>query len=262
MKLFATLGFAFALLPACTTLGPMPATTGISAVPSGRPGAEISAGATPGYMISEGTRDGGQDGSPTPQLLGVVEPGRLLGTRGLIAGARYVGRGDDMALEPMLGYRHRITARFTVAAVGHATTMGARADAASYAATRAGLEVSADAELVRPARWLAIHGQATVGATYLDAHGTYCTDAAGQGVDCAAEDDRRVDARIQQAFPAATATLAVDLGRDYASSFHGSRIAVMGTAGLMPRVRDGVETGGQHYLTIGLAWTIGFGAER
>ena len=34
---------------ACTTLGPMPATTGVAAVPSGRPGFELQGGFAPGY---------------------------------------------------------------------------------------------------------------------------------------------------------------------------------------------------------------------
>lgn len=253
---------AFASLAACTTLGPMPATTGISAVPGGRPGAELSAGGAPSYLISEGTRADHQNGDMSSQLLGLFEPDRLLGTRGLIAGARYVGRGGDMTFEPLLGYRHRLAPRFALAAIAHATTMGADAKGASYSATRAGGELALDAELAAPLSWLAIHGQATVGAMYVSAKGTYCVDAAGLGVDCADANNTMVDTDLSGVFPAATATLSLDLARNASSYFHGTRIAVMGTAGEMPRLRDGVESGNQSYVTVGVTWTVGFGAPQ
>ena len=36
----------------CTTLGPMPATTGVAAIPSGRPGVEAQIGVVPSYHLS------------------------------------------------------------------------------------------------------------------------------------------------------------------------------------------------------------------
>jgi hypothetical protein len=245
---------------ACTTMGPMPATTGIAAVPSGRPGVELQAGAVPGYMISEGTQSNGHDGSTNGQLLGLIEPGRWLGTRGLIAGARETGRGGDASFEPFLGYRHRLDENFALAVVGHGATMGRRDGQASYSATRAGGELALDAQLVAPLPWLSIHTQAAVSATYLRARGMYCAGNDGYGVDCSEDGGNRlVDGTIRGVFAAATASLALDFGRMPSGPFHSARLALLGSAGEMPHLRDGVETSGVHYLSLGITMTLGMG---
>ena len=61
-------------LAACTTLGPMPATTGISAVPAARPGMEAQAGFVPAYFLSTSVQDEAQ-GTVTSQLSALVEQG-------------------------------------------------------------------------------------------------------------------------------------------------------------------------------------------
>jgi hypothetical protein len=259
LVLAAVLSLASAGLAGCTTLGPMPATTGIAAVPAGRPGVELQAGVVPGYVLSSATQDE-HEGGPSEQLLALVEPDRWLGTRGLIVGAREVGREGDFTFEPFVGYRHRVDERVALAVIGHAASMGSEARGASYDATRGGGEIAADLQIIAPLSWLALHGQAAVSATYLQARGTYCVDDAGLGIDCNEDaSDRTVRARVDGWFPAATASLALDLGRRPSGPFHGARIALLGTAGAMPQLRDGIETDSVRYLSMGLTLTLGVG---
>jgi len=245
----------------CTTLGPMPSTTGISAVPSGRPGVEAQIALVPGYYLSDATQAATNRGSPFGQLLGLVEPDRVIGVPGLIAGARHWGQHGDLTLEPFLGYRHRLDDDVSLAAIGYGTTMHGASNRASYSATRAGAELAADARMFAPARWLAFHGQAALSATYLDAHGSYCADRDGLGVDCSDDGTSRVvDGTVRGLFVAATATAALDLARLPTGGFHGLRIALLGSVGVMPQVRDGRETDGVHYASLGLSLTLGLGS--
>lgn len=247
----------------CTTLGPMPTTTGISAVPNGRPGMEVQAGIVPGYFLSSATREPSHKGDPTGQLLALVEPDRWIGSHGLVAGARTWGRKTDGAVEPFLGYRDRLDDALALALVGYGTAMHGAERGASYRATRLGGELALDARLLAPTTWLAIHGQAAVSATYLDARGTYCADPAGLGVDCNEDGhDRIIDGTVHGVFAAATAILALDFGRLPAGSFHSLRLAVLGATGVMPQVRDGIETAGVHYVSLGLTLTLGLGSAR
>jgi hypothetical protein len=246
----------------CTTLGPMPATTGISAVPSGRPGIEAQVGIVPGYFLSEATQEPSHRGEPIGQLLALVEPDRL-GTPGLIIGARDWARDGDGAFEPFLGYRHRLDDDLALALIGYGTVMRAAERGASYRAIRVGGELAVDARLLAPTTWLALHGQAAAAATYLDAHGSYCAGTTGLGVDCSEDGSARViDGTIRGVFAAATATLALDFGRRPAGSFHSFRLALLGTAGVMPQVRDGRETDGVHYVALGLTLTLGLGSAQ
>jgi hypothetical protein len=254
---------AGACAPGCTTLGPMPATTGISAVPSGRPGVEAQFGIVPGYFLSAATQESTHKGDPIGQLLALVEPDHWLGTRGLVLGARTWGGDGDQAVEPFLGYRHRLDDNFALALVGHGTRMNGARNGASYRATRLGGEAALDARIIPLTRWLAIHGQAAVSATYLDARGTYCTTADGLGADCDEDGGNRVvDGTVRGVFGAATATLGLDFGRLPAGSFHSARLALLGAAGVMPQVRDGTETDGVEYVSLGLTLTLGFGAAQ
>lgn len=245
----------------CTTLGPMPATTGLSAVPAGRPGVEAQLGAVPGYFLSSATEEPSHRGNPTAQLLALVEPDHWLGTRGLVLGAHGWGRSGDSALEPFLGYRLRIDDRFAFAFAGYGTQLRGAERGASYRATRIGGEAAVDARMLELARWLAVHGQAAVSTTYVDASGTYCASPDGLGVDCGQNDsDRVVDGTVHGVFAAATGTLAVDFGRLSAGSFHSVRLALLGAAGFMPQLRDGMETGSTRYLSLGLTLTLGLGS--
>lgn len=140
--------------------------------------------------------------------------------------------------------------------------MDAAERGASYRATRIGGELAVDARVIALTRWLAIHGQAVVSTTYLDAHGTYCAGQSGLGIDCSQDGtDRMIDGSIRGAFTAATAALALDFGRLPDGVFHSLRVALLGSAGVMPQVRDGKETDGARYASIGLTLTLGFGAQ-
>ena len=131
-------------LVGCTALGPMPATTGVSAVPAGRPGGEIQGSLTPMFRLSEATRAEDPHGQMVAQLAGLFEPDRWLGMPGLIAGVRVFGEEGDIGVEPMLGYRHRL-GRLSLAGLAFGTTMSAAENGASYEATRLGGEVALDA---------------------------------------------------------------------------------------------------------------------
>jgi hypothetical protein len=252
-----------ACVTGCTTLGPMPATTGISAVPSGRPGVEAQVGLVPGYFLSAGTQEPTPHGDPISQVLGLVEPDRWLGTHGLIAGARHWGRSGDSAVEPFVGYRLHLDDAIALAVIGHGTAMRGENNGASYRATRVGGELAVDARLVSIGSWIALHGQAGASATYLDAHGTYCADAEGLGTDCNQDgSDRLVDGSVRGVFAAATASLAIELGRRPTGVVHDVRLALVGAAGVMPTLRDGVETDAARYASIGLTITLGLGADR
>src|SRR5262249_25514901 len=126
---------------ACTTLGPMPATTGVAAVPNGRPGVELQGGFAPGYYPSAATQDPGHKGQASGQLLALVEPDHWLGTHGMIAGARTSSRNDDHAAEPFLGYRERMSDAFSLGLIGYGTVIHGTSRGANYRATRAGGEL-------------------------------------------------------------------------------------------------------------------------
>ena len=97
-------------------------------------------------------------------------------------------------------------------------------------------------------------------ATYLRARGMYCADSEGYGVDCSEDGGNRVvDGTIRGVFAAATASLALDFGRMPTGPFHSARLALLGSAGEMPHLRDGVETSGVHDLSLGITMTLGMG---
>ena len=241
----------------------MPATTGVSAVPNGRPGIELQGGFTPGYYLSDATREPTRRGQVSEQVLALVEPDRWLGTHGLIAGARGGGHQGDHTAEPFLGYRERLSDVFALGVIGHGTVIHGAHRGASYRAARAGGELAVDARLLAPVSWLALHGQAAVSAMYVDAHGTYCGDQAGLGVDCHQDGtDRMIDGTVHGVFPAATGSLALDVARRSAGVFHGGRLALVGTTGWMPQIRNGAETAAAPYRSLGLTLTLGFGADR
>ncbi len=220
----------------------------------------------PGYFLSSATQEPSHKGDPTGQLLALVEPDHWIGARGLVAGARTWGSKADDAFEPFLGYRHRLDDDLALALIGYGAAMHGAERGASYRATRIGGELALDARLVAPTTWLAIHGQAVVSATYLDPRGTYCADPDGLGIDCNQDGhDRILDGTIRGAFAAATATLALDFGRLPAGRFHSLRLAVLGVTGVtgvMPQVRNGIETDGVHYVSFGLTLTVGLGSAQ
>lgn len=250
------------VLAACTTLGPVPATTGVSAVPVGRPGGEVQAGVMPAFFLSDAARESDPLSPATRQLSAVLEPDRLLGTKGLILGARTWGESGDSPFEPMIGIRRRLDDSFAIAGIAYGGRAAGAQRGASYAADRLGGELAIDVTLLPLASWLAVHAQATVSATYLDARGTYCVASSGEGIDCD-DTSRRVDGTIEGVYGAATAGISVDLARRPHGVLHSVRIAMLGAIGARPRIRDGVqEPSDDHYKSIGLSLTIGIGDDR
>lgn len=238
----------------------MPATTAVSAVPANRPGFEAQGGFVPAFFLSKSAQDRA-GGAMTSQLSGLVEPDRWLGIPGLIVGARVYGQGNDTPGEPYLGYRSRIDDAISIAGIAYGTTASSSDRLASYHASRLGGEAALDAQLWAPSPWFAVHAQASVAATAIDATGTYCVDASGLAVDCATDGtpNTMVDGKLSGVFPSASTTLAVDLGRRDHGSFHGARVAALAAAGEMPLARDGVMQGRDTYYSFGLTLTLGFG---
>jgi hypothetical protein len=249
-------------LAACTTLGPMPATTGISALPNARPGVEAQAGFVPAFFLSKAVQDKA-GGAVTSQLSALVEPDRWLGIPGLILGARLFGQSGDTPGEPYIGYRRQVDDDIAVAGILYGTSKQSTAKLASYHATRVGGEAAIDAKLWAPAPWLGVHAQGSVSATVLSASGTYCVDSMGIAKDCdttTPANNTMLDGTVSGAFPAATATLAVDFHRRE-GTFHGARISALAAAGQMPLVQSGMQQATGSYFSVGLLLTLGLGAE-
>jgi len=246
----------------CTTLGPMPATTGVAAIPSGRPGMEAQVGGVPSYHLSSSASRA--RGSVVGQAAVLVEPDRWIGVPGLLLGGRLFGKGEDTPVEPLIGYRRALDEQFAVAVVGYGTSKRASSRGAAYRAPPAGAEVAADARIVAIASWLSLHSQAAASLTYVDASGAYCVDAAGIGKDCTdgdPSDDMTAAGRIRGAYPSGTATLALDVGRTPGGLFHGGRVALMLAGGLMPRAVGGVQEEARGYFSVGATLTLGLGSQ-
>jgi hypothetical protein len=245
---------------ACTTLGPMPATTGLSAVPTNRPGVEVQTAVIPVFFLSDAAHGGDADAAASAQLSAIIEPDRLFGSKGLILGARTWGESGDSPFEPMIGLRRRLDETFAIAAVGYGTFVRGESGGASYAATRLGGEAAIDATIL-PLGYLEFHAQATLAATYFDARGQYCVSSNGEATDCD-QYSRLVDGDLAGVYTSATAGLSLDIARRPHGVLHGIRIAMMGAVGAMPRIRDGVQSASNdHYRSFGLSLTIGLGSE-
>lgn len=251
-----------AVLAGCTTLGPMPTTTGISAIPAGRPGGEIAASVTPIFRLSDSASGKDPDGNANPQLAALFDPDRLLGVPGLFVAARLWGEHGDNGLEPQLGYRRRLDDRLSIMGVGYGTKMSDDENGASYKVTRVGIEGALDAKLVQFATWSSLHLQGALQATYIKSSGSYCVEeTTGNATDCSQDMPvPMVDGKVSGVFPAATVTLGLDLGRRLKGAFHVARLAGMFSTGWMPRIINGAQDSGEVYITGGVSLTIGFGA--
>jgi hypothetical protein len=244
----------------CTTLGPMPSTTAVSAIPAGKPGAEAQLGVAPGFHLSSSAAS--PRGSAMGQAGVLLEPDRWVKVPGLIVGARVFGKGDDTPIEPMIGYRRALTKDFAGAIIGYGTSKRAHDRLASYHGFRMGGEVAADGKVVGFTRWLSLHAQLAASVTRIVASGTYCVDDKGVGKDC---DEEHPDANLMSSgeargwYPSTTATLALDVGRHGASWFHSLRAALMMSLGRMPHVEAGAQQGDATYFALGLLATVGFG---
>ena len=252
---------AVLVLSACTTLGPMPATTGISAIPAQRPGFEAQLGAIPAFYLSRSAQDKA-GGGPVLAFSTLFEPDRWLDLPGLILGARLFGQSGDTPGEPYVGYRRKVD-QLSLAAVVYGTGKRSTSQLATYHATRAGLELAADVPVWSPAEWFAIHAQASLAATKISATGTYCVDVMGIAIDCNTTDptmNTMINGSVDGYFPAGTLTLGFDFGRRSTGVFHSSRVAIIGTTGQMPLLKDGAQVSTGIYGSIGLTMTIGLGA--
>jgi hypothetical protein len=249
---------------ACTTLGPIPAMTGVPVTPAGRTSTELQVAATPGYYLSSSVTPEPK-ASTLPQLIGLIEPDAIIHVPGLFAGARYAGDSDAGAsLEPLLGYRTHLDARqrFALAAVGFFTYASEARNQASFSAWRGGLEAAGDVRLTPTSKYCEVHTHLGLTMTGLSAAGSYCVDGDGYGVDC---DDGiamqpRVAGSVGGFFPSAQLGLSLDFGRRLQSAFHGIRVAADGAGGLMPRLIDGEQRGLEPYGSIGLSLSVGIGA--
>lgn len=252
------------MLASCTALGPMPATTGISAIPTGRPGLEGQLGAVPAFFLSQSPQ-AKVGGRPVTQLSALLDLDRWLGVPGLFFGGRVFGQKGDTPVEPYLGYRRRLSDDLAVGGVVYGTSQRSSYQLASYRATRLGAELMADARLWAPARWFGVHAQATVAATRITASGTYCVDPGGYAIDCDTNDrssNTMIDATLADVFPSGTLALAFDFGRRPSGAFHVARLALLAGGGSMPLVRAGEERGTVAYATLGLTLTLGLGARN
>jgi hypothetical protein len=251
-----------AVLVGCTSLGPMPATTGVSAIPAGRPGGEVSAGLAPIFRLSDAADGDDRNGKSNPEVAALFDPDRLLGLPGLFVRARVWGKDGDSSLEPALGYRRRLDDRISLGGVAYGTKMKDDDNGASYKATRFGAEGMVDIKIADIGGWTQLHAQGAVQATYMKASGRYCVETAtGNARDCAEDGSiPMIDGALSGVFPAGTLQLAVDVGRRPSGWFHHARIAGMIAAGWMPRVVNGDQRSGDPYVTGGLALTFAFGA--
>jgi hypothetical protein len=255
--------WAIGFTAGCTALGPMPATTGASMVPAQRPDVEAAVGVVPGYYLSSSVQSSPKGAAPSQASL-MVEPERLIGVPGLVAGARYVGNADSGGyLEPMAGYRTFVDAdrRLAAGAVGYATNGSGTANHASYSATRGGVEAGLDVRPLSESRWVELHLLTAAAVTGVSARGDYCIDVNREyGVDCPATPSNLAHASAAGFYPSVTAGVAVDFARHLDLAFHGGRVAVTAAGGTMPAVVSGEQTSPRAYAAAGLSVTLGVGA--
>lgn len=252
--------FALAVVTGCTTLGPMPTTTGVSAVPAGKPGAEAQIGGVPAFYLSSAASD--PKGGATGQASVLIEPDRWIKVPGLVVGARTFGSGNDMPIEPLIGYRRALGEEFSWAIIGYGTSKRASDKLATYHGFRMGAEVAADGKITGLTRWLSLHAQGAIAVSRIVGSGKYCVDAEGVGKDCDEANpanNTRISGEASGVFPSATATIAFDVGRAGSSWFHHLRFALMLSTGRMPHVENGEQVSDVTYFALGTLVTLGFG---
>lgn len=245
----------------CTTLGPMPTTTGVSAIPVHRPGVEVSIGWQPSYYLSDTVVDDHSETAPVGQATVIIEPDRLIegaARRGVILGARSYGEDGDAQLEPIVGVRRSVGERVAIGGIGFGTYARGANQGASYEALRLGAELIVDLAVIPGL----LHGFGGVSATYINADGRYCTRPDGTGRDCGG-DPTNATAEIDGIYSAGTAGLALDIARRATGTLHSIRLAAAWSVGVKPRVRDGLqERSGDLFRSFGLSLTVGLGSRN
>ncbi|MDX2051946.1 MAG: hypothetical protein SFV15_06095 [Polyangiaceae bacterium] len=250
-------------LSGCTTLGPMPATSGAAFLPEERPALEIHAAVLPGYYLSSAAEEE-HKGTSLPALGAQMEPDRVLGTPGLVVGARAAGdSGTGSSLEPLLGYRTYVDdeKRLGVGVIVSGTYASAEQQGASFSATRAAAEAGADIRLTPTSHWLEVHGILGLTATALSANGQYCVGTGGRyAVDCPDENRAPIKGEANGLFPALHGAIAFDTARHLQHYFRGARVAFLGAIGTMPTLVSGQQEAMQPYVSGGVQVALNFGA--
>lgn len=252
------------LLTACTSLGPMPATTGISAMPLGRPGVEGSIGVVPGFMASQAAQDK-TGGAAINNASFLLDVDRWLPLKGLLVGGRFFGKDGDTPLEPYIGYRRKLIDAVAIGVVGFGSTKRRDTQAATYHGVRLGGEAMADVKFYSPNEYLQLHAQGAVSVTRILASGVYCIDpATGAGEDCSQDTTQNtvISGKFVGVYPAATAMLSVDVGGKREGVLSSVRLSLLGSAGQMPLVSFGDEHDTGMYYQLGASITVGVGIGR
>lgn len=248
------------LLSACTTLGPNPATTGVSAVPAGRPSVDGQIGTVPAFYASQSAQNDAK-GAAVPQLGAIVEPDRWLKLPGLVVGGRIYGQSGDTLGEPYVGYRMHVEDHLSFGIGAYGSAKRSTKKLASYHGTRMGAEAAMDAELWQPASWLTMHLQGSLAATRIMTSGTYCVDTLGIAKDCdemTPANNTMIDGKQTGVYPSGTATLSLAAAqRD--GFFRTAQLALLGSVGTMPLIKDGTKQGSGTYGGMGLTLTLGVG---
>lgn len=252
------------VLTACTSLGPMPATTGVSAIPLGRPGVEGAIGVVPGFMASQAAQDkAGSVAINNASFL--LDVDRWLPAKGLLIGGRIFGKDGDTPFEPTIGYRRRLIDAVAIGVVGFGSTKRRDTQAATYHGVRLGGEAMADVKLYSPNEYVQLHAQGAVSVTHILASGVYCIDpATGAGEDCKQDTTQNtvISGKFVGVYPAATATLSVDVGGKREGVFNSIRLSLLGSAGQMPLVMFGAEHDTGMYYQLGASISVGVGLGR
>ncbi|MGE3768220.1 MAG: hypothetical protein AB7L94_38575 [Kofleriaceae bacterium] len=255
--------FAVACLffTACTTLGSMPTTTGVSAVSHGRPGGEVQLAVVPVFRLSNAASGKDRNGQSTAQLSALIDPDRWA-VPGLILGARVFGESHDSALEPYVGFRRTFGEGVSFAGVAYGTKMSATEEGASYEAIRAGGEIVADVKMASFGSWGQLHAGGGINAQYISSTGTYCVGDAGNAVDCSDDGTSpTVDGELDGAYTAGNLMLALDFARRPHGNIHVVRVGAMFSFGHMPRLVGGRQQYGDVFLSGGIGLTVGFGED-
>jgi hypothetical protein len=260
-----TLVIVLALSAGCTTLGPTPATTGLSPVPVPRPGGELGFGFVPGYYLSNSVEEN-PSGRPVQQATLMLEPGSLIGLPGASIGGRYVGKKEEGGYaEPMLRYRLHLDQekRAALGINGFVTHASGENKQASYEMTRGGAEVIADYRMTTESEYIEVHVFGGAQLTALKANGEYCRDQKDLrfGADCpdppAVPD--KTKSEVAGFYPAATGGAALEFARHLSGVMHGIRLAGLAGFGSMPRVESSEQQSARFYGTFGGMLTIGLG---
>ena len=248
------------LLCACTTLGPNPATTGVSAIPAGRPSVDGQLGTVPAFYASQSAQNEAK-GAAVPQLALHIEPDRWLKLPGLVIGGRMYGNSGDTLGEPYVGYRASIDESISVGGGVYGSAKRTTKQLASYHGTRVGAEAGIDAQLASLTRWLTLHTQASLAATRVMTSGTYCVDEMGVAKDCDMEtpaNNTMITGKQSGLYPSGTATISLAAQRRE-GWFRTAQLALLGSVGTMPLVKDGTKQGSGAYGGLGLTLTLGVG---